>query len=1030
MKCPKCHSDNPDTVKFCGECGGRLDTSEGTPIVHTQTVETAVEELTTGSTFAGRYQIIEELGKGGMGKVYKVHDLEIKEKIALKLIKPELAADKDTIERFRNELKLARNISHKHVCRMYDLNREAGTYFLTMEYIPGEDLKSMIRMSKQMTVGTAVCIARQICDGLAAAHKAGIVHRDLKPNNIMLDKEGNVRIMDFGIARSLSSKGITGKGVMIGTPEYMSPEQVEAKEIDSRTDIYSLGIILYEMLTGSLPFEADTPFAVGVKQKSEPPEDPRELNPRIAPELSALILKCLEKDKENRFHSVSEIDNELAKIEQGIPTTEKLVADKKTRASREITVQLSPRRILIPALVIIAAIVVVAFLWTRRSGGPAVAAPTDRPSLAIVYFENNSGDSNLDNWRSGLCELLITDLSQSKYLHVVSGDRVYGILEKNDLLGKDKYNTEDLQKVAAQGGAKHILRGSFMTAGEKFIVNVSLLKAETAEVVSSISEEGLGEVSITSSVDKITRRVKSALELSPQLIRSDIDKDIGLVTTSSPEAFRYYVEGIRYDKMGDYPKVIEYMQKAVAIDPEFASAYHVLSWAYGNQGYRKEDDKYMKKAFDLSERLSDREHYWIQGSYYLESEQTYHLAEEALLKLVELYPDDISGFNYLGVLYVRMGDRDKAIKHYQKAMDLGTEDVVVYSNLANVYLAKGMFEEERRIRRSYIEKVSDNPQPHIRLSRSYRYQGRYEQALKELDKAIALDPDSWVNKSELAVLYLYTGEWAEAAENAAELMNSREAVARSWGIWYTAVLSMLRGKLAEAENYMKMGIEDAETTGQRAWIRTWHRVYGNYLFWTGQIERALDEFDLAWKYAIEDNVLGSQRTILFLKGRAYINQGDLDTAQSLADELKERGEKAVNPNRIINYYSLQGCIDLEKKDCSSAVDYFKKVLARVSAVSGAIPFVTESLAKAYYLSGDLENAIKEYTRLTQLGFSREDFILPYVKAFFNLGKIYEQQGNTAKALENYDKFLDLWKDADPGIPEVEDARVRRKALQR
>jgi serine/threonine-protein kinase len=247
MKCPKCNSENPADTKFCGECTAPLHPSEEIPASPTKTLETPTEEFTRGTTFANRYEIIEELGKGGMGKVYRVEDKKIKEEVALKLIKPEIASDRKTIERFSNELRMARKIRHKNVCGMYDLGEEKGTHYITMEYVPGEDLKSFIRRSGQLAIGTTIRSAKQVCDGLAEAHRLGTVHRDLKPQNIMIDKDGNARIMDFGIARSLKGKGITGAGVMIGTPEYMSPEQVEGKEVDQKSDIYSLGIILYEM---------------------------------------------------------------------------------------------------------------------------------------------------------------------------------------------------------------------------------------------------------------------------------------------------------------------------------------------------------------------------------------------------------------------------------------------------------------------------------------------------------------------------------------------------------------------------------------------------------------------------------------------------------------------------------------------------------------------------------------------------------------------------------------------------------------
>jgi serine/threonine protein kinase len=368
VKCPKCQTDNPSDSKYCKECATPLFTSRDIDFSHTKTLETPVEELPRGTTFAGRYEIIEELGQGGMGKVYKVFDKEVNAKVALKLIKPEVAADRNTIERFRNELRIARDISHKNVCRMYDLGREAENYYITMEYVPGEDLKSFIRRARRLDVGTAISIAKQVCEGLVEAHRLGVVHRDLKPGNIMIDRDGNAKVMDFGIARSLKAKGITGTGVMIGTPEYMSPEQVDGKEADERADIYSLGIILYEMVTGTVPFEGDTAFAVALKHKTEQPESPKRLNPQIPDDLSRLILKCLEKNKDARYQGAGEVVSELTRIEQGLPTTERAVPKRKAITSKEITVKFSLRKIFIPALAlgVIAAVAALLVLLPKR----------------------------------------------------------------------------------------------------------------------------------------------------------------------------------------------------------------------------------------------------------------------------------------------------------------------------------------------------------------------------------------------------------------------------------------------------------------------------------------------------------------------------------------------------------------------------------------------------------------------------------------------------------------------------------------
>ncbi len=298
VRCSKCDTGNPSDSKYCKECATPLPAGA---VSVTRTLETPAEVLSRGTTFANRYEILEVLGSGGMGKVYRALDKKLDEEVALKLINPEIVSDKKTLERFSNELKIARKISHKYIGRMYELMEDENTHFITMEYVPGEDLKSFIRRSGQMAVGTTLRIASQVCEGLAEAHKLGVVHRDLKPSNIMIDKQGNAKVMDFGIARSQKAKGLTGAGVIIGTPEYMSPEQAEAKETDQRSDIYSLGIVLYEMLTGQIPFEGDSPLSIAMKHKGEIPKDPKELNPQIPVALSQLILKCLEKEKENRF---------------------------------------------------------------------------------------------------------------------------------------------------------------------------------------------------------------------------------------------------------------------------------------------------------------------------------------------------------------------------------------------------------------------------------------------------------------------------------------------------------------------------------------------------------------------------------------------------------------------------------------------------------------------------------------------------------------------------------------------------------
>ncbi len=328
-KCHKCHSDNTNTARFCSNCAAPLTLDKEAILSGTETYLTQIQELKRGSVFAERYEVIEELGRGGMGKVYRVIDKKIDEEIALKLLKPEIASDEKNIERFRNELKYARKITHNNVCRMYHLGEVEGAQFITMEYVSGEDLKTSIRRVGPLSTGKAVIIIKQVCEGLAEAHKHSVIHRDLKPHNIMIDKKGNARIMDFGIVRSLKTAGITQTGLMVGTPTYMSPEQAEGIAATQLSDIYSLGVILFELVTGRVPFEGDTALTLALKHKTAPIPDPREFNAQIPEELSLVIFKCMEKNPDKRYQNAEELITDLDKIERSLPTTSKIIPPKK-----------------------------------------------------------------------------------------------------------------------------------------------------------------------------------------------------------------------------------------------------------------------------------------------------------------------------------------------------------------------------------------------------------------------------------------------------------------------------------------------------------------------------------------------------------------------------------------------------------------------------------------------------------------------------------------------------------------------------
>jgi serine/threonine protein kinase/Tfp pilus assembly protein PilF len=1027
-KCPKCDFDNPEDTIYCGHCGAPLKPSTKIPIAYAETLRAPREELTTGSTFAGKYQIIEELGKGGMGRVYKALDTEVNEKVALKLIKPEVALDRETIERFRNELKLARKIRHKNVCQMFDLNTSEGTYYITMEYVSGQDLKGLIRQSGRLAVETAVSIANQICDGLEEAHGLGIVHRDLKPGNIMVDRDGQARIMDFGIARSLKAKGITGAGVMIGTPEYMSPEQVEGKDVDERSDIYSLAVILYEMVAGRVPFEGDTPFTIGVKHKSEAPRPPKELNAQIPEDLNRVILKCLEKEKGRRYQSAGELHSDLNRIVEGMPTAARVIPKRKAFTSKEITVTVGVKRLVVPAIALIALAVVALVLWRVIPKKKAAPVPSDKPSVAVMYFKNNTGDAGLDHWRTMLANLLVTDLTQSKHLRVLSEDRLFQILTRLNQEDSQTYSADVLRQVAAEGGVNHIIQGAYAKAGDDFRINVTLQEAGSGELVGSESVAGTGEGSIFSMVDELTRRIKANFKLSPQDIASDIDKDVGIVTTSSPEAYKYYVEGIRHDVKGEYRQVIESMEKAVAIDPEFASAYLAMAWSYGNLVYFAEQNKYAEKALALSDRLTDREKYNIQGHFYGESENTYDQAVEALEKLLVLYPDDISGGNMLAIVYYRMGENEKAIERYSACIQAGTEDVVVYTNLAGTYEHIGAYDKSIEVQESYLKNIGDSAVMRRSLANTYLLLGKNDLALAELEKAIALSPTDWENTRTGGDIYVYMDNLSGAEEEYKKLLGKNEPEARGWGLIRLITLNSLQGRFIEAKNLAQVFIELAEKLGQDRWVRLCRLGLSNEERISGRPEAALQELEKAWTSAVSDESFGDQRDILLAQGLTYLEMEAMSEAQSVAARLKAAVEKAPNKKLVWYYRYLAGMIELENKNYSKAVELFKLGLPLLNADSEIHLLFADAMGTAFYQLGELNGALQEYERIVSLGVGRLDYGSVYAQSYYWLGKISEQQGKKAEAAEHYRKFLDLWKNADPGRPEVDDARKRLGAI--
>ena len=795
MVCPQCSYANSETSVACAKCATPLPLSDQTlatggqgwsvPAGDVVISPSGLGQLDPGAILGGRYEIVRLLGQGGMGAVYQAYDRDLERQVALKLIRSDLAANPEILKRFKQELILARQITHKNVIRIFDLGQADGFKFITMEYIEGEDLQSVLGRKKKLQPSEAASIIAQICRALEAAHAEGVIHRDLKPQNIMLDGSGRAYVMDFGIARSTLSPGMTQTGTLIGTPDYMSPEQAKGQALDARSDLFSVGIIFYEMLAGETPFPADTTMGKLWKRTNEVARPLGELDKTIPPSVSEIVRRCLEIDPQKRFASAAEL---LQQVE----------AWQGPQAGTHVSIQ---RVGGLPAYVKwagagLAVALVAAGFFLRPRVGAHPAAPHSPVSLLIADFDNNTGDSVFDGT---LEPMLGIALEGAPFISSYNRGQAKKVAAKMQP-GALRMDAALAQLVAVREGVNAVVAGSIHKEGSGYKVYVTTLDPATGKTLQKEESNASNKQDVLAAAGKLAERIRKGLgDTTPESAQKSAAETF---TAGSLEAAHQYAVGQDLQQSGKWTDAINAYGQGIKSDPNLGRAYAGTAAMYANLGKNQEAEKYYQLALERIDRMTDREKYRTRSGYYLLMRNQAKAIEE-LSALVSQYPADTAGHANLALAYFYDRNMSKALEEQKRALEITPHSVLQQHNYALYALYAGDFDTAAKKARSILD---DNP----KFDQALRTLALAELGLGHNDEAqqnyLNLQKlgarGSSIAATGLADLELYEGRLEEASailnRVIADDLVAKDAEAAADRTVMLALAEVARGKTAEA----------------------------------------------------------------------------------------------------------------------------------------------------------------------------------------------------------------------------------------